>query len=351
MAKRKIDQTDRPFGVEQEHFILHADGTPPNHSEMDLLYFRLKGSGFRTRATDRQGRILSVAAKLREGELVVCNDACTHILEVAFPVFNSLDHFRNVYVETWDLLHSVLQSLGLKIHYGGALEPRSEIFWRPKETDPDGTRLARFLSRTPLNNPLYHQDFPAWFAATHVSLTLPDAEAYRLLPKYYAFEFLSPLAFSTSRKFQGVERHCIRPLAWFQNFPEEDPLVGIPGNIPTEIAEYDRARESACCRDYSFVSIRGGNRLEFRSTCSQETVDDLIDAIQLRLAVDRLVQQMDLPIQGISPRADFLEVAEEGMISNDQTENLLWIFLNGLQPETGDDERLYHRIESALLPD
>lgn len=347
MATRTLSQTDRPFGVEQEHFILHADGTPPDHSEMDDLYSRLRERGFRTRGTDRQGRILSVETALPEGDLVVCNDACTHILEVAFPVFSSLELFRNLYVETWDLLQSELLSLGLRIHYGGVLEPRPGVAWRPKETDPEGTRMARFLTRSPLNTPLFHRDFPAWFAATHVSLTIPDAEAYRLLPHYYALEFLSPLAFSNSREFQGVRQHCIRPLAWMENYSREYPLVGVPLKIPTGPEEYDRFRQLSVFRDHSFVAVRGQNRLEFRSTCSQNTIEDVIDAIMLRLVMNRIVSVIDLPGRSFTPLSDFCCVAKTGRMSDLESHKLFQEFYSYLKSDILESERLIHRFDAC----
>ena len=342
------DMTHRPFGVEQEHFILHSDGSAPSHSEIDTLYERLKRHGFQTRGTDSNGRILSLALACEDGSLIVCNDSCTHILEVAFPVFNSLELFRNAYVETWELLKSELQPLGLRIHYGGVLDPRPEIFWRPKDTDSTYERLQRFLARPPQQSPLYNQRFPACCAATQVSLTITHPEAYRLLPSYYAFEFLSPLIFSNSAEFLGVRRHCVRPLALMQNYPDDDPLVGIPRNIPQDEHEYGQLKKRTNNRDHSFVSIRGKNRVEFRSTCSQNTVEDVIDTVQLRLAVDRAVARIDLPPSIEHSRSEFLHVAETGTLLYPQTLELLGRFLKNLDPGLPGEERLFRRIESQM---
>ncbi len=209
-----------------------------------------------------------------------------------FPPYRSLSAFRRDYCETWDLVSEQLRGMGLKIRPGGALPtPVREVHWRPKETDPEGERLYKFVHREPLNTPLFHPDFPACFAATHVSLGVGEAEAIRLLPGYYAFEFLVPLWFSTSPQFQSVQAHCVRPLAWEANFHKPYPLLGIPDPIPRDLTEYEQYRSQCSLRDYSFVAIRNAERLEFRSACSQPTIEAVEQLIRFRLAVDSAVRE------------------------------------------------------------
>lgn len=287
-----LDTSLRKFGVEQEHFVFHDDGTVPTHEETDQLWSQLQRRGFQVQSIDGHGRVLAVARNLPEGPLVVTNDSCTHIVEVALPPFRSLSRFRDVYVQTWSEVEEELRRCGLQIRLGGALpDGIDDVHWRPKETDPNGERLYKLVHRSPLNSPLFHPNFPACFAATHVSLGVSDSEAVRLLPSYYAFEFLAPLWFSTSSRFQSVNAHCVRPLAWEANFHQPYPLLGVPVPIPRDLVEYADLRAQCPMRDYSFVAIRNEERLEFRSACSQESINAMEQLIRFRLAVDCAVQE------------------------------------------------------------
>ena len=290
LSHNTFDSTPRQFGVEQEHFVFHDDGTAPSHEEIDRLWAGLCRRGFQIHAVNNHGRVLSVARMLPQGLLVVTNDSCTHIVEVALPPYRSLSEFRRDYCETWELVTEQLHGMGLRIQLGGSLQtPVQEVHWRPKETDPEGERLYKFVHRDRLFSPLFHPDFPACFAATHVSLGVDEAEAIRLLPGYYAFEFLVPLWFSASPQFQSVRAHCVRPLAWEANFHKPYPLLGVPDPIPRDLQEYEQLRTQCSLRDYSFVAIRNAERLEFRSACSQPTIEAIEKLIQFRLAVDRAV--------------------------------------------------------------
>jgi hypothetical protein len=291
LSPNNVDTTHRKFGVEQEQFVFHADGTPPSHEETDQLWAQLQQRGYEILYSDAHGRVLSVGRNLSEGPIVVSNDACTNIVEVALPPFRSLARFREVSCQTWNDIEEELKHLGLRIRRGGALpDGLDNVQWRPKATDPDGERLFRFVHRTPLNDPLFCSNLLACITATHVSLGVPDTEAVRLLPSYYAFEFLVPLWFSTSPRFLSVEGHCVRPLTWMANFPQSYPLIGILDPIPRDMTEYAALRAQCPSRDYSFVAIRNEERLEFRSADSQESITTMEQLIRFRLAVDLATQ-------------------------------------------------------------
>src|SRR5262245_42637338 len=98
-----MTQTHRRFGVEQEQFILHDDGTPPSHGDMDEFYALLREQGHAPTAHDAAGRILAVERATQWGALVVANDGFTHILEVAFPPLRDLNLFRQLYLEEFSL--------------------------------------------------------------------------------------------------------------------------------------------------------------------------------------------------------------------------------------------------------
>lgn len=295
--------THRAFGIEQEHFIFDETGATPTPEAIENLWSILIQEGFQVRGVSPEGTVLSIERMTDDGPLVITNDSCTHIIEAAFPKMNCLQRFRELYEATWDQLRDKLQLLGLAIQLGGSLrEAPSEIHWRQKESDPKGERLKKFLTRNAIDHPLFCQAFPACFAATHVSLEMPAQEAIAKLPYFYSREYLVPLEFSTSKEFQGVHAHCIRPLAWLANFHQPYPLLGIPESIPTTLEEYQQMQTQCSGRDYSFVAIRDANRLEFRSACSQNSIDDVERLLRFRLESDVLANNANAKVIADSSR-------------------------------------------------
>ncbi|MFN7893513.1 MAG: hypothetical protein ACK5OC_24710 [Pirellula sp.] len=281
-------ETHRAFGVEQEHFLFDRGDLAPTHEKIDCLWDNLVNDGFRIRAATPSGVVLSVEKNTEYGPLVVTNDACTHIIETAFPKMTCLSSFRELYESTWSTLQDHFETLGLKIRLGGVLNEEPErIHWRPGEKDPTGIRLRRFLDRDQISHSLFCSNIPACVAATQVSLEIPEDEAILKLPYFYSSEYLIPLNFSNSHKFQGETAHCVRPLMLFANFHQPYPLLGVPSKIPKSLEEYETMRLQCSGRDYSFVSIRDAFRVEFRSACSQNTVDDVLRLVRFRLDVDR----------------------------------------------------------------
>jgi hypothetical protein len=274
------------FGVEQEHFVLHDDASPPTHVEIDEFYRRLAARGFRTSSRTVAGRMLAVECEFGGTKVKVTNDACTHLLEFVFPPLDDLQSFRSLYEALLPIVQDALSSLGLVIRHGGFLDPPpAPVHWRFTESDPEGRRLSATLTRPASNSRFYRSAIPACIAATQVSLTIPAEDAYPRLRDYYAFEFLVPLYFSNSRRFSGFEARCVRPLSLAASIVDCNPMVGVPRRIPTSAEEYRRECERCLLRDYSFVSVRSSNRLEFRSACSQSSIDAIVDLIGFRQAV------------------------------------------------------------------
>jgi hypothetical protein len=274
------------FGVEQEDFILRADGAAPDHADVDRLYGILCGDGFHAAAASPTGVVLAIARSTPWGQVVVANDAFTNVLEVAFPPLEDLEVFCGLFSETYDQLHEALTRSGLEMRPGGAMDPGGTLHARPKGDDPDGSRLRDILARPTRSHPLFRRELPACVAATQVSLGVPHSEAVNRLPWYYHCEPLVPLLFGNSPEFNGVRGRCMRPLAWMANFAADHPLLGMPTVIPCSLEQYAQARRDAAVRDYSFVSLRAPGRVEFRSACSQDSLAEIVRLIRFRLAVD-----------------------------------------------------------------
>jgi hypothetical protein len=274
------------FGVEQEDFILRADGAAPDHADIDRLYRILCGHVFHAAAASPTGVVLAIARTTPWGQVVVANDTFTNVLEVAFPPLDDLEVFCGLFLETYGQLHEALTRCGLEMKPGGAMDPGGTLHARPKGDDPDGSRLRDILARPTLSHPLFRRELPACVAATQVSLGVPHTEAVNRLPWYYHCEPLVPLLFGNSPEFNGVRGRCMRPLAWMANFAADHPLLGMPTVIPCSLEQYAQARRDAAVRDYSFVSLRAPGRVEFRSACSQDSLTEIVRLIRFRLAVD-----------------------------------------------------------------
>lgn len=301
----------RLFGVEHEQFVLHDDGSAPSHEEIDSLYRSLQSAGFRPSAVDREGRCLAVGRTTDWGELVVSTDCCTHILEFSFPPFAELSDFRRMYAELAERCTAVLAELGLRFVPGAARQPPNPILWRAKAKDPDGTRLQEDIRRPRLNHRLFVAELPAWIAATQVSLNIARSEAIARLAYFYQFEPLVPMLFGNSPEMRGVRGRCLRPLSWLANFPDDFPLCGVPRSLPASWDEYERRRAECRGRDFSFTAIRGPERVEFRSACSQPTLDDIEQLVRFRQAVDRLASDAEAVAPG-ELRRRFVEACLHG---------------------------------------
>jgi hypothetical protein len=293
------------FGVEQEHFVFHPGKRPPSHRTTELLWdLLIANSGFSPRSTTSSGMRLSIERDSQYGPIVISNDSCTHIIEVAFPKMDSIDAFAELYQTTWQTLEEHLRELELEIYLGSSIDdcwPQNSAFvkdencsntidlddvsvinWRPKESEPEGTRLKKFLQRQRLEDPLFTQSFPACFTSTHINFDLDAEEVIRRLPGLYAHEVDVPKRFTQCKVFRGVKGQCVRLLAWLANYHRPYPMLGIPDRLPISLAEYNELCSQCDGRDYSFVSIRDARRVEFRSACSQPTVYDVLELIRFR---------------------------------------------------------------------
>lgn len=330
--------TELPFfGVEQEHFVFHSGKRPPSHRTTECLWdLLIANSGFSTRCTNSTGMRLSIQRPSPYGPIVISNDSCSHIIEVSFPKMDSLDAFEELYQTTWHALEQQLLELELEIYLGSCIDdcsPRKSvggqnsphphtidlddldvINWRPKETDPEGVRLKKFLQRPGLESPLFAQSFPACFTATHINFDLDAEEVIIRLPGLYACEIDVPTRFTQCKTFLEGSGRCVRLLAWLANFHRPYPMLGIPDRLPSNLKEYETLCSQCDGRDFSFVSIRDARRVEFRSACSQPTVDDVLELIRFRWeSYQSAMDQPSLDLDTI--RAEFVEACRTGRSS------------------------------------
>jgi hypothetical protein len=314
--------------------VFHPGKRPPSHRTTEMLWdLLIANSGFSPRCTNSSGMRLAIQRASLYGPIVISFESCSHIIEVSFPKMDSLDAFAELYLATWQTLDEHLSELELEIYLGSSIDdcwPRkpapgkdaarshtidlddvSVISWRPKESDPEGLRLKKFLQRPVLKSPLFVQSFPACFTSTHVNFDLDAEEVVSRLPGLYAHEIDVPKRFAQCEVFRQVRGRCVRVLAWLENFHRPYPMLGIPDQLPTNLSEYKELCAQCDGRDFSFESIRDSRRVEFRSACSQPTLEDVVDLIRFRwVSYQASMDQPSLDLDSI--RAEFVKACEMG---------------------------------------
>ncbi|MHB9133486.1 MAG: hypothetical protein ACYDBB_20670 [Armatimonadota bacterium] len=270
------------FGIEQEQFIFHEEGTPPRKRDIAALFDALMGCGFSPGVTIGSGELISVERATATGPLVVKNDYCTHILEFALPPMRHLDELVACYTEVSALINGLLRRVGMQIVPGGALEqvPAGTV------VVPNPRKLIYYMRQVP-RRPFSQSMFFAAMCATQVHLNILDDALYAQLPAYYSREYLPPLLYSQSPRCCGHRVHCTRPLMYRDGFVSAYWANAIPYPIPTTREEYGRllAASEGFMRDYCFIAPTKHGTVEFRSGCSQPTIEEIVELLTLRIAV------------------------------------------------------------------
>ncbi len=306
-------------GIEQEHFVFHKSGRPPNLLETANFFKSLHALGYSPRPGHGTNEGLNANLDFSDGYISIKNDFCTHLVEVAFPPTNEPEKLLQLYEKTWAQIKASLKSLDLLIHYGAVIDPvpaedlvlvphpRSD--WMPNRPSPEN------------KTGLYHRYFNTLMAATQVHLNIWDEDSFRVLPQLYKLDYLTSLVFSNSKNFSNTAYHCVRPLIWRDNFSPKYWAFAIPEPIPTSIYEYQN-RIAQCPdfqKDYTFISPRKHQTFEFRSGCSQNTGQDVLTLSALRIGVAQACL-LGQPITGCTAN-EFYKVCRDGTVSNTTIKN------------------------------
>lgn len=303
------------FGIEQEHFIFR-DGKSPTLQEIFLFFNALKKEGFSEHVTDSNGRPLSVALGTSHGQVIIKNDFCTHILEIAFPPLNSVLVFERLYKEVVGRIGDSLSTVGCNIKYGGSLDHVPiETVLVPNDNNHNKARLEHLLNR-PLPNRRYtDRKFNAAISATQIHLNVFDRSFYKIMPSLYSFEYLFPLLFSNSKTFIGYSAHCVRPLIYRDNFSPSYKACAFPDPVPNTEASYDKmlSKSEHFIRDYTFIAPRTNGTVEYRSGCSQNESGDIVNMLALRVATYYAAENGKRPYSRQSKEV-FYQVCEAGFV-------------------------------------
>ena len=276
------------FGIEQERFIFTAGGVPPTLEEINGVFEALLARGMTSKAHDREAGLIAVKRETATGPLVIKNDFCSHIFEVAYPPVRTVEEFAAIYGEVEEEIQTVLRGFGIAIRPGGALATMPQtIVYRPSDSDYVRKRMVQYDERPVPKRPFSHRFFFAGMSATHIHLNVLAEPFYARLSALYSLEYLFPLLYSESRVFNGRRAHCTRPLMYRDGFSEAYRAVAIPDPIPASAEQYREflAGSKGFIRDYTFIAPSWHGTVEFRVACSQPSLAEIVELLALRIAL------------------------------------------------------------------
>lgn len=303
------------FGIEQEHFIF-KNGKAPEKDEMHMFFYKLNKYGFKTSEINSENNIGTVIKETKNGSVFIKNDFCTHILEIVFPPLENVSDFLSIYDETLSIIQAVLTELGIEIHYGGCLSSLPEKINLYAPNSHTSLRQELLINRQLTLHTLAHPYFFAAMCSTQVHLNIFKSNLYTCLPRLYAYDYIAILLFSNSKNFNGFLAHCVRPLLYKYNFQNDYLVNGYPEKIPASFAEYENMLATAknLIKDYSLIIPREKfGTIEFRSNCSQNSVNEIISLIALRIALVRVAEKYE-PDNQINYRFHYYKICESHSI-------------------------------------
>ena len=276
------------FGIELERFIFTKEEMPPSLDEINSVFARLLEWGMTVKAYDREAGLIAIKRELPTGPLVVKNDFCSHIFEVAYPPARTVAEFTAIFQQSEQEIQLVLRDFSIAVRLGGALAAMpTTIIYRPSDSDYVRKRMSQYEKRPVPKRPFSHRNFFAGMSSTHIHLNVLEEPFYPRLPALYSVEYLIPLLYSQSPVFNGCRAHCVRPLMYKDGFAESYRTVAIPDPIPSRPRQYHEflAASRGFIRDYSFIAPSWHGTVEFRTACSQPTLDEIIELLALRVAI------------------------------------------------------------------
>jgi hypothetical protein len=330
--KPKLTSWDGDFsslkiGLEQEHFIL-KNRTVPTLSEVKAVFQDLIRQGFVARSFDADNEPLSANMDFSSGYVSIKNDFCTHVIEIAFPPLSEPEEIEAIYESVWKSVKEALAKNKISIIPGAAiadelsavnLVPHKRIEWYANRRNPEPKPTLWFKHPTTL------------MCATQIHMNILNESFFSKLPSLYSLEYLIPLAFSNSPKLLGEQYHCARPLIWRDNRPVDYPLWDYCDYIPTSKKEYGKliAQTKAFERDFSFIAPRDYGSVEFRTACSQDNIQSILELIALRIGIYLYVSHFSNS-SSFATREEFYKVCQNGQISK----HILERDIQGLKPVT-----------------
>lgn len=303
------------FGIEVEYFVARTspDGFQLAKREeyLSVVSELVCHHGYIDRGLpDQPGRI---SRDVDAGFIVIKPDFAWHILEVSLPPFKSLGELKTLLT---DVLYSVdyaLAKFGLKrLDLSCLSDPPSSI---------DLVKLDRLgqISETfkpkRADRPTQDPAFPAYVAATHVHLNVSNEDVLTFFPALYQLDRVIAQRFTRGQFFRGQTYENVRTALYRDTLGDDYLLHTYPPEPATSLNELcDQMNRSPKLfprdgffpvRDMSYIRPTRYGTLEFRSACSFNHVDKIIDIVKWRQA--QIIAATGVHPAIITPELEFLQ--------------------------------------------
>jgi hypothetical protein len=304
------------FGIETEYIVRHKLDRERYLSRMEFetVCNTLKSKyGYKSRSVDDIAR-LSIDTEL--GFVCIKPDFAYNILEISYPPRRAPDELRDLIEKITDQIDTSLSEIGFT-RAESSVVPRTPFNFDLVEFERHSLWLTFFTKRNEKSSPFFFPEYPAMTAATQVHLNILDETFFARLPLMYELEWFAVSRFSKSRIFNEQKNTCSRVLLVDTTLGKDYPLRTVPSKVPNSIEQYlDLLLQTPKyfpkdpfypSKDYTFIRPRPFGSVEFRSTCSQSSVEDQLKicafrALQVAYAS---VQNKIIPIN--SPREVMIE--------------------------------------------
>jgi hypothetical protein len=310
-------------GVEEERFVLNADGSAPSLEQVLQIFETLAKEGFQRRQVDERGRPFSLGKEYSEGYLSLKMDSFTHIVEIALPPIFSPERIKQILEDTWTSVVQASDRLGLVIIQDNSYLPNPS----GAQFMPNFTRAQWMLDREkPKARGLSNYD-PELFLGTMTSTQVhlnAEKDIYPQLPKLYEFEYLISILFRN----QSMQDPAFdnRNMTWLSVFPPSYCAAGIPDPIPFERRQYEALIEKTqdFRKDYGFIVPRKTGSIEFRTADSQPSSDSTLELIAFRIGTLIASRKFKLHIEPDQIRRSLASTYQFGTFDR----KLIWIHAN-----------------------
>lgn len=267
----------RKVGIEHEFFVLSKQDAVPSKSMILKLFNLLRAYGFNEYIKKDN---LTLSKDYCGGYVAISNDFCTHILEIAFPPVEELSEFEKMFKEVITVVDECLCKSDLYRLKASYLEvPDNEIIF------VENSRFDFFNSRKSKKNKYYEQFPTTKIVSTQFDFNVNNSHIiYKNLNKLYSFEYFLTVF--------NNDKHCrLRHLIWRDSFEKEYFYNGF---IDLDVLSYDdylrKFNMHETVRDYSYVSPRNENRIEFRSSPSCNEINQILYFAKLRNCIIDIIE-------------------------------------------------------------
>ena len=233
-----------------------------------------------------------ISKETKSGFICIKPDFAYHVLELSLPPRNSPAELKELIKVTLEEVDEALDKFNFKRSRNSIVDEKS-FEYEMIDLDRHHQYLDFFKNKPLEARSLYFPDYPARVAALQIHLNIGGPKVFELLPGIYELEWIAADLFSRSTTFQGIKYGCARNAIIDNTLGAKYALKTIPTQIPRSANEYSALFNKTPhifpndvffpAKDYTFVRPRHYRTLEFRSTCTQSSAEEILKVCAFRV--------------------------------------------------------------------